>query len=605
MDSGALPMDCYEDMFKEITRKLYGTSEDGLNASSAAPNAVANTPPTTTASNMENRGANNRYEEQALAPPFLKEETLTAFGLAALMQTSFPPAVAAMSNYNPSTTGQNNHYQQQSTPIHSQLPINVPPVPQAAEPVAAHVDRYVSSDDELSWTRSKIATYNPAQRTFKCSECDFEGFLARVAEHWIGTHGNLSVYRCPQCSYTSAWARCVRMHVVKQHSEGAGNSSEIKTEPDEEHYNAATNNPSTSPIPSSLWKEKEVLEEVTEYLQRLKTKAESLTKKPPAEQYANSSNGQTHRERGSSLSSSTEKRYSCSYCPYATDRRDLFTRHENIHKDEKPFHCYVCRKQFNRADHVKKHFLRMHRDHPYDINKIRRSPPKNASGMSYYHKYSAGQPSSSTGRSHQQQQPQVQQHQQVQQSSHFQQGQSHHNMHHLQPPQHHLLQTPHYTLPIRTPQPKAYLPKQQQQQQPQHQQNGIANKKQKTSIAGGSNSSTSNGTPPKEQKEKRFTCCYCSWSGVDNWCLKRHLNTHLKPFVCALCDYKAARSERLATHVLKVHNKRSCNKCHFLADDQLSLNEHMHEHHKPKEKVIPTPTAPWNTVPIPIDQTLC
>lgn len=58
------------------------------------------------------------------------------------------------------------------------------------------------------------------------------------------------------------------------------------------------------------------------------------------------------------------KRYVCGACPYATDRRDLFTRHENIHRDEKPFHCYICQKQFNRADHVKKHFLRMHRDQP-------------------------------------------------------------------------------------------------------------------------------------------------------------------------------------------------------------------------------------------------
>jgi len=68
------------------------------------------------------------------------------------------------------------------------------------------------------------------------------------------------------------------------------------------------------------------------------------------------------------------KRYNCQSCPYSTDRRDLFTRHENIHKDEKPFHCYACLKQFNRADHVKKHFLRMHRELVYDINKTRRNP---------------------------------------------------------------------------------------------------------------------------------------------------------------------------------------------------------------------------------------
>lgn len=75
-----------------------------------------------------------------------------------------------------------------------------------------------------------------------------------------------------------------------------------------------------------------------------------------------------------------EKRYACRNCPYSTDRRDLFNRHENIHRDEKPFQCYVCEKQFNRADHVKKHFMRMHRDHTYDINRIRKNVPKSYGG---------------------------------------------------------------------------------------------------------------------------------------------------------------------------------------------------------------------------------
>lgn len=85
-----------------------------------------------------------------------------------------------------------------------------------------------------------------------------------------------------------------------------------------------------------------------------------------ANQTANVPNGQ----------SGLQKRYSCSNCPYSTDRRDLFTRHENIHKEDKPFHCYVCLKQFNRADHVKKHFLRMHRGLNYDIVRTKRSIPQ-------------------------------------------------------------------------------------------------------------------------------------------------------------------------------------------------------------------------------------
>jgi len=158
MDSGVLPMDCYEDMFKEITRKLYGTTEDGLSTTAAA-NAASNTPPATTNPSMEQRssGTNGqRYEEQqqqTLTAPFIKEETLTAFGLAALMQTSFPPA--AMSGYTPQvhhyphqlTGGSSGQSQSQSGQVqHHQnhLPITIPPPPQPSQQVsqpAGHVDR--------------------------------------------------------------------------------------------------------------------------------------------------------------------------------------------------------------------------------------------------------------------------------------------------------------------------------------------------------------------------------------------------------------------------------------------------------------------------------
>lgn len=80
-----------------------------------------------------------------------------------------------------------------------------------------------------------------------------------------------------------------------------------------------------------------------------------------------------------------------------------------------------------------------------------------------------------------------------------------------------------------------------------------------------------------KKNDKRFVCCYCSWSGNDNWGLKRHLNTHTKPFVCCLCDYKAARSERLATHVFKVHNKKVCTKCNYLAENQNEYDAHVND----------------------------
>lgn len=84
-------------------------------------------------------------------------------------------------------------------------------------------------------------------------------------------------------------------------------------------------------------------------------------------------NDQMNKATNGVSNNNVTKRYSCSSCPYSTDRRDLYTRHENIHKEEKPFHCYACLKMFNRADHVKKHFLRMHREMNYDINKTRRT----------------------------------------------------------------------------------------------------------------------------------------------------------------------------------------------------------------------------------------
>lgn len=76
---------------------------------------------------------------------------------------------------------------------------------------------------------------------------------------------------------------------------------------------------------------------------------------------------------------------------------------------------------------------------------------------------------------------------------------------------------------------------------------------------------------------KTFACAYCPWRGVDGWCLRRHLNTHIKPFSCPFCEYKAARSERLNTHVLKVHGKHLCNKCHFAGEDSIALERHVKE----------------------------
>lgn len=265
------------------------------------------------------------------------------------------------------------------------------------------------------------------------------------------------------------------------------------------------------------------------------------------------------------VASDGSKRYACTACPYATDRRDLFTRHENIHRDEKPFHCYLCQKQFNRADHVKKHFLRMHREHTYDINRIRRlssvpkptvvtvappqvqQPPPPVPTQQYYVKPPAEPP------------PQVIP-----------------TLEYRGPP----IKVERVPLIKADPVPTLVIAPPPQQKQPAVVvQAGtiVSGSGGGGSSGGGGGGGGSSGGSARRKGERRYSCCYCSWSGVDNWCLKRHLNTHLKPFACALCEYKAARAERLATHVHKVHNKKACAKCPFLADDQAQLAQHLRE----------------------------
>jgi hypothetical protein len=90
--------------------------------------------------------------------------------------------------------------------------------PKSEEKIVATRDDWFASMEPMSWTSSKIGIYNPVLKVFKCSDCEScIGFLARVAEHWLGTHANMRVFQCPKCPYNSAWARCVRMHYTRAH----------------------------------------------------------------------------------------------------------------------------------------------------------------------------------------------------------------------------------------------------------------------------------------------------------------------------------------------------------------------------------------------------
>ncbi|XP_068629783.1 protein charlatan [Battus philenor] len=476
----SLTMDC-EDMFKEITKKLYGEE-------AAVGVGVGNMV------GVEFPGERELPDDE-LRP----EEHITAWGLAALMQNGFPPPGILQANFTPRT-----------------------------DPSAE--DRWTAAEEPLAWAHSRVAAYNPAQRLFKCADCECVGFLARVAEHWLGTHSQARAFQCPLagCGFASGWARAVRQHLARDH-----------------HSDPAA--------ADHLLRDNPALDDLTRYLQRLKSKVEAARTERRAggaggTGSAGSAAGTASGAGGpgsvpdaggeGAVVGDAGKRYACSACPYATDRRDLFSRHENIHRDEKPFHCYLCQKQFNRADHVKKHFLRMHRDQPYDLNRIRRSGGAKAGaaagGAHYCGKAAAAAVAAADEASA-------------------------------------LLTAP-------APAPECRAPPVKLERAP------LAKAEPAPHKAGTS-------SPVRRKGERRYACCYCAWSGVDNWCLKRHLNTHLKPFACALCEYKAARAERLATHVHKVHNKKACAKCPFLADDQHQLALHLRDAHHIESRNIKVPTS--------------
>ncbi|XP_075977312.1 uncharacterized protein LOC142977336 isoform X2 [Anticarsia gemmatalis] len=472
----SLTMDC-EDMFKEITKKLYG-EETSVGVAGVV-------------------GVEFPAAERDLDDDLRPEEHITAWGLAALMQNGFPPPGILQANFTP-----------------------------RIDPSAE--DRWTAAEEPLAWAHSRIASYNPAQRLFKCADCECVGFLARVAEHWLGTHSQARAFQCPLagCGFASGWARGVRSHLARDH-----------------HSDPAA--------ADHLLRDNPALDDLTRYLQRLKNKVETMRNERRTSAGGGAGDVAASEAPGAAAAGDAGKRYACNACPYATDRRDLFTRHENIHRDEKPFHCYLCQKQFNRADHVKKHFLRMHRDQPYDINRIRRSNAKPVTAtaaptpaLHYYVKPPAEPPPAPAPAAP------------------------------AAPPQPEYRPAPAVKLE-RPPLGKSEPPAGASLHKPAPPAAAVA----------------SAAPVRRKQGERRYACCYCTWSGVDNWCLKRHLNTHLKPFACALCEYKAARAERLATHVHKVHNKKACAKCPFLADDQLQLAHHLRDAHHIESRNLKVPVG--------------
>lgn len=408
---------------------------------------------------------------------------------------------------------------------------------------------------------SRIAAYHAGKVIWRCDECgDVMGGSPReLAEHFMELHSSRILpdnsrnrHHSPRKDYLQTE---LKIEDVVMYLERLRERAERAAPPSRRTQETQTVPAALLPVTSSF-----LLQELPSV---------------PAPQHLQQNTATMTTSAAASVSG---KRYTCPYCPYGTDRRDLYTRHENIHREEKPFHCYMCFKPFNRADHVKKHFMRMHRDQVYDVSKIRR--PVGTSASKPLQQDTATTPTAATNASTQPQ-PQ-QQHMNCQATFASNKG------YQLQP---NVATSGTGTIGIyqttTMPAPGGIMqPDVNNCNTGRRVQNGGCNSK--SHLKGGS----------KSAQERRYSCLYCPWSGVDNWCLKRHLNTHTKPFACSLCEYKAARAERLSTHVLKVHNRRQCSRCSFLGEDAAQLQIHQLHVHRVSSASAPS-TSTAQTAPPP------
>ncbi|XP_011502647.1 PREDICTED: zinc finger protein 865 [Ceratosolen solmsi marchali] len=520
-------LDCYEDMFKEITRKLYGEDPDHRTSS-----------------------VQNEFE-------------------------------TSVSYKNDEDTGNGTD--------------------------GSDDGNWTLDDEPLKGTEgSRIAAYRAATSTWRCYECGdcMSSGPREVAEHFVELHSS---------RVGGEESSRGRLHSSRKDYLGAG---ELKLEEVVSYLERVRDRAERSAPPTRRTQETQtipaaLLPVTSTFL------LQELPSTPPQHLHQSSAampgnlGASTNAAGGGAggANSASGKRYTCLYCPYGTDRRDLYTRHENIHREEKPFHCYVCYKPFSRADHVKKHFLRMHREHTYELSRIRRPVGSISSAAKVSASLQSTEPNGSNAGNNNNVGPyptgslysnakQQQQHQQHQQQSDIAATSSYQ----LQAPTTSaalyqaaslssavvaaaaaaanvggMMQQPEANCGAAAPVTAVHSAVHNAvhnavAQAARRIQNGACSGKSSHFKSGSAGSSKAN-------QERRYTCCYCSWSGVDNWCLKRHLNTHLKPFACALCEYKAARAERLATHVLKVHNRRQCSRCSFLAEDLAQLQVHqLHVH---------------------------
>ncbi|SPP75592.1 blast:Protein charlatan [Drosophila guanche] len=579
----------YEDMFKEITRKLYGEETgNGLHTLGTPVAQVATSGPTAVPEG-EQRSFTNLQLDRSAAPSIEYESSGAANGA-----TTSNNVATSQAN----VIQQQQQQQQQQTESGNSVVVTatsgvggatVVPAPSVA------VGGF-KSEDHLSTAFGLAALM---QNGFAAGQAGLLKAGGDQQQRWAqdGGAGVIAAAAADQQPQLVQWTTGGKLqsyaHVSQQQQQQLQQQQQ-QQQPQQQHHHQST--------PKSKKHRQEHAAELIYASPSTSANAvvQNLTQSTPTSAPSNSSGGSSSsggsRKKSSAQAQAAaaangvhiQKRYACTHCPYSTDRRDLYTRHENIHKDEKPFQCYACLKQFNRADHVKKHFLRMHRELQYDINKTRRhvsAGSSSGSGSSGNSHHSGGRGNvtiNATG---------------VNIDNAFLEAQRHPTSTSMS-----IVET------IEAVASAGEMPLAQLKQEkmddgsvlPLHvgvvmnnAQQPVASSSSGSSSGGGGNGggNSSGSGLLKPKREKRFTCCYCPWSGADKWGLKRHLNTHTKPFVCLLCDYKAARSERLATHVLKVHNKRACSKCSYLADTQEEYQVHMSDVHLLKMDAISRNTA--------------
>lgn len=67
-----------------------------------------------------------------------------------------------------------------------------------------------------------------------------------------------------------------------------------------------------------------------------------------------------------------QRKFRCEHCTYQTDNRSHLLRHQSsIHNTCKPYHCYICTKEFSRVEYIKQHLITAHPGVEYDATRAK------------------------------------------------------------------------------------------------------------------------------------------------------------------------------------------------------------------------------------------